>query len=97
MTGQRSGVIYAQNNTRFSRSAQILGFNFSATASRDSGSGQATGRVQPAPIVITKEMDGSSPLVLNMFTTNEVIQAIVQVVEESSGAPPPSSDRVLAL
>ena len=40
---------------------------------RDPASGQASGKVQHKPFVITKELDRSSPLLYQMLVTNEKI------------------------
>jgi type VI secretion system secreted protein Hcp len=46
-------------------------------AQYDQGAGQLTGRRQHSPLVITKETDSSSPLLMRALSSNEVLQSVV--------------------
>jgi type VI secretion system Hcp family effector len=63
----------------------ILGFNFSATTPRDIATGIATGRATFTPVTLYKEMDISSPLLMQILTTNEIFQATITAVEPATG------------
>lgn len=63
----------------------ILGFNFSAATPRDIATGIATGRVTFTPVTLYKEMDISSPLLMQILTTNEIFQATITAVESATG------------
>ena len=51
----------------------VIAVSHEIVSPRDLASGQATGRRQHHPFVITKELDKSSPLLYNALCTNENI------------------------
>jgi type VI secretion system secreted protein Hcp len=51
----------------------LLGVEHGIASPRDSASGLATGKRQHYPIIVTKEIDQTSPLFYRFITTNEVI------------------------
>jgi hypothetical protein len=81
----KDGNLYHNNITSFTNVIPILGFNFSATASRDVASGLPTGHSTYTPITLYKEMDISSPLLMQILTTNEAFQAQITAVESATG------------
>jgi type VI secretion system Hcp family effector len=59
---------------------EITGFQMGVenpADSRSSGSGGSTGKAKNKPIVITKEVDAASPLLLNAHYNNETFETIV--------------------
>ena len=54
-------------------SIMVIGFNHEVVAPRDAASGLPTGKRQHKPLTITKELDKSSPLIMNVLTNNENI------------------------
>jgi hypothetical protein len=88
LTATADGVLYHQNISTFTNVAPILGFTFSANASRNVGTGAGAVTIPYTPVTLYKEMDGSSPLLLKIVTTNEVFQATIFVVESASSKIP---------
>jgi type VI secretion system secreted protein Hcp len=54
-------------------SIMVIGFSHEVVAPRDAASGLPTGKRQHKPVTITKELDKSSPLIMNVLTNNENI------------------------
>lgn len=52
---------------------QIIAVSHDITSPRDAASGLPSGKVMHKPIIITKELDKSSPLLYNALCTNEAI------------------------
>jgi len=52
-------------------SIMVIGWNHGVRSPRDVGSGQATGKRQHLPLTITKELDKSTPLLMNVMVNNE--------------------------
>jgi type VI secretion system secreted protein Hcp len=57
-------------------SIECLSFRDSVRTAREAGSGMATGRRTYEPIVITKRIDKSSPLLARALCNNEVIEGV---------------------
>jgi type VI secretion system secreted protein Hcp len=55
-------------------------FQYMVTSPRDLASGQATGRRQHSPVVITKEWGPSSPQIFQACVTNEVVNVVIEFV-----------------
>lgn len=72
--GQKSGEIKG-SSTQKGREGRIIVFAASheVLSPRDPASGQATGKRQHKPFVITKEIDASSPRLYQLLVTNEII------------------------
>lgn len=72
LTGQVQGDIKG-SVTQAGRedSIMVIGFNHEVVSPRDAASGLPTGKRQHQPLTITKEIDKSSPLLMNALTTNE--------------------------
>ncbi|MDQ6770462.1 MAG: type VI secretion system tube protein Hcp [Gemmatimonadota bacterium] len=51
-----------------------LAFQYEVTSPRDLASGQATGKRQHKPIIVTKEWGASSPQLFEALATNEVLK-----------------------
>ncbi|NSW57719.1 MAG: type VI secretion system tube protein Hcp [Armatimonadetes bacterium] len=56
---------------------EVLSLTMGVSTPRDTASGLATGRRAYEPIVITKRIDKSSPLLARALTNNEVIEGTV--------------------
>jgi type VI secretion system secreted protein Hcp len=54
-------------------SIQVIAINHEIVSPRDAASGLPTGKRQHKPLVITKELDKSSPLLYQILATNENI------------------------
>jgi type VI secretion system secreted protein Hcp len=52
-------------------SIMVIGFSHEVVSPRDAASGMASGKRQHKPIVITKEIDKSSPILANVLYNNE--------------------------
>ncbi|MEO7312914.1 MAG: Hcp family type VI secretion system effector [Chitinophagaceae bacterium] len=76
MKGQKQGDIKG-SVTQKGREGKIMviAVSHEIVSPRDAASGQATGRRQHKPFVITKEIDKSSPLLYNALVTNENINS----------------------
>ena len=51
----------------------VIGVNHDITSPRDQASGLPTGKRQHKPLIITKEVDKSTPLLMNALVNNEQI------------------------
>ena len=58
----------------------VRSFNASVTSPRDLASGQASGRRQYKPLVVTKKMDAATPLLHKALATNETLPSVVLVI-----------------
>jgi len=72
LTGQKSGAIKG-SVTQKGREGSIraVAVSHAIVSPRDPGSGLPTGKRQHKPLVITKELDCSTPLLFNALCTNE--------------------------
>src|SRR5450756_1505434 len=80
----KQGQLYHNNVTSLTNVVQILGFNFSASEPRDIASGLPTGKSTFTPVTLYKEMDISSPLLMQALTTNEIFQATITAVDQAT-------------
>ena len=75
--GARQGQFKGQNTMRGQEKwIPCSQFMLSVTSPRDPASGQASGRRQYAPIVVTKEWGAASPQIMSAATSNEVLQQV---------------------
>lgn len=74
LTGDTQGYIEG-SVTRAGRedSIKVIGFNHEIVSPRDAASGLPTGKKQHGPLTITKEVDKSSPRLMNLLVNNENI------------------------
>jgi type VI secretion system secreted protein Hcp len=76
LTGQKSGVIKGSVTAKgHEGTIAILDYSYEVTSSRDPATGLATGKRQHTPLVIRKEVDSATPMILNMLTQNENLTA----------------------
>ncbi len=54
----------------------IIGFNHGVVSPRDAASGLPTGKRQHEQLIVTKEVDKSSPLLMNVLVNNENITTL---------------------
>lgn len=74
LTGKAQGEIKG-SVTQSGRedSIMVIAFNHEVVAPRDPASGLPTGKRQHKPITVTKEIDKSSPLLMNLLVNNEQV------------------------
>ena len=63
----------------------VIGFSHEVVSPRDAASGLPTGKRQHKPIVITKKIDKSTPLLMNALVNNENLDVEVSVYGATSG------------
>ena len=74
LKGQKQGTINGSVTQKGRENKiMVIAVSHEIVSPRDPASGQATGKRQHKPFVITKELDKSSPLLYNALCTNEVI------------------------
>src|SRR5580658_5519479 len=66
--------------------SEVLAFGYSVQSPRDAATGQAVGKRQHKPIVITKEWGAASPQIYQALTTNEVFTSVDFEFTKSDGA-----------
>lgn len=54
-----------------------IDFGYEVSSPRDAATGQATGKRQHKPVVITKEVGAASPQIFQAVVTNEVIKSVL--------------------
>lgn len=78
ITGQKTGVfkgdITAKGHTD---EINVIDYQFSVTSPRDVATGLPTGRRQFQPVTVTKQLNASSPQILNALLTNENLKSVV--------------------
>jgi type VI secretion system secreted protein Hcp len=62
-----------------------LRFGYGAKSPRDAASGQASGKRQHGPVVVTKLVGTGSPQIFQALTTNEVLKSVVVVLPGEGG------------
>ncbi|KAN0113305.1 hypothetical protein V8E51_006256 [Hyaloscypha variabilis] len=88
LSGSKDGPLYHTNVSSLTNVVPILGFNFSATTPRDTATGLPAGKAQPTSVTLFKEMDTSSPLLMQVLTTNELVQATITVIAPATDGSP---------
>ena len=71
----------------FGTGLKITGYTHEIVSPRDAATGQATGKRQHKPFTITKELDKSSPLLLQAIYTNETLTSVLIGLLLPSGQP----------
>jgi len=79
-TGKKSGSIAAAD--------PIVGFDWGLDVPVDPGSGQATGKRQHKPLVVTREIDAATPLFDNAAFTNEVLTPVAVNLQHQGESSP---------
>jgi type VI secretion system secreted protein Hcp len=74
LTGETQGEVKG-SVTQSGRedSIMVIGYNHEVVSPRDAASGLPTGKRQHKPLTITKEIDKSTPLLMNVLVNNENI------------------------
>ena len=75
MEGSKQGT-FKDEVTDPGQGSRGLGFEQAVTSPRDAASGQATGRRQYSPILITKEWGAASPQLFQALVTNEALKTV---------------------
>ncbi|MEO6397266.1 MAG: type VI secretion system tube protein TssD [Tepidiformaceae bacterium] len=84
MEGAKQGV-FTDETADKGQGSRGLGFDETVTAPRDLASGQATGKRQHSPIVITKEWGAASPQLFEALISNETLKTVQFVFYEPTG------------
>jgi type VI secretion system secreted protein Hcp len=75
--GQKSGNIQGGSQAKgHEGSIEVLGFDYGVSSPRDAATGQASGKRIHKPLIITKELDKSSPILFQALVTNEVLPEV---------------------
>ena len=78
LTGTKSGQIKGSVTQKGRENTiMVIAVSHEIVSPRDAASGLATGKRAHRPLVITKELDKSSPILWQMLVTNEVITEFV--------------------
>jgi type VI secretion system secreted protein Hcp len=78
LKGQKSGEIKGGITDKgFENSIGVIAVTHSIVRPRDPASGLPTGKRMHQPFIFTKELDMSSPILLNVLTTNENLTSTV--------------------
>ena len=94
--GQKQGQILSGNSKpNDSSKIAVVGFDFSVQTPRDPQSGQTSGKRQHKPITVVKEVDSSSPRLLQAYATNEALTVVIYI--EGSGQAGTSAASNIAL
>jgi type VI secretion system secreted protein Hcp len=85
--GSRQGKFKGESSRRGEESAFAgLRFAYEVKSPRDAASGQASGKRQHGPIVVTKEWGAASPQLFAALTTNEVLKSVkIDFMESGAG------------
>jgi type VI secretion system secreted protein Hcp len=74
LTGQKQGDIHGSVSQKGREGkTMVIAVSREIASPRDTNSGQASGKRQHKPFVITKELDKSTPLLFNALVTNEIM------------------------
>lgn len=78
ITGQKTGVFKGDSPEKGHESEILVSsYQFEVISPRDPASGLPTGRRSYQPVHVTKEMNQSSPQLLNAVATNENLKSVV--------------------
>jgi type VI secretion system secreted protein Hcp len=75
----------------------LLSFSYGVESPRDISSGQASGKRQHQPVVITKEWGASSQQLYQAFVSNEVLTSVVIQIVGLNGNKPKKKSRAIHL
>ena len=85
VTGQKTGVFKGDSIQKGHTDEIVLSsYSFRVVSPRDAATGQATGRRVYDPIRVTKQLNQSSPQILNALATNENLKSVVINFYETS-------------
>ncbi len=76
--GTKQGKFRGESTAKqFTGQSRVLKFGYSVVSPRDVFTGQASGKRQHKPIVITREPGAASPQFFTALVTNEVLKSVV--------------------
>jgi type VI secretion system secreted protein Hcp len=76
--GMKQGKFKGESTVKaFKDQSRVLKFSYGVVSPRDVFTGQASGKRQHKPIVITREPDAASPQFFTALVTNEVLKSVV--------------------
>jgi type VI secretion system Hcp family effector len=74
---------------------EVLAFSYEVTAPRDISTGQASGKRQHQPVVITKEWGAATPQLFQALWSNEVLTSVaIQFVDPNGKSPKKNPHRI---
>jgi len=77
VVGQKSGNIKGSATQKDNKdSIQVVGYSHEIIVPRNAQSGMATGQRMHKPLIVTKELDPSTPLFYNMLCNNENLTSV---------------------
>ena len=76
-----------EKDADFPQSIKIKAWSFSGAAPSDVASGRRTGRIQMSDLVVTKDLDRASPVLIQAMTTNQNIATAKLVCRKAGGSP----------
>lgn len=78
VTGEKQGQLIGDNTQRGQeKTIVVLASSVELLSPHDEASGQATGRFQPGPVGITKNLDRSTPQLMQALIMNENLTSVV--------------------
>jgi len=86
-TGQFKGNGISEGNEG---KIECIGFRYSVTVPHDAGSGKSSGKAQHSPFVIIKNIDYSTPQLLQSSYNNEVLKTVVIEFSKKSSTGQPT-------
>jgi type VI secretion system secreted protein Hcp len=75
--GQKQGRFVSDSLTARNAGTEVLAVSFGVQSPRDRATGQASGRIQYAPLTITKEWGASSPQLFEALADNENLRNVL--------------------
>lgn len=91
------GPFRGNDNDKYRSGGALLTFSYGVEAPRDIATGQASGKRQHQPIVITKEWGASSPQLYQALVSNEVLTSVVIQLVGLDGNKPKKKSRSIHL
>ncbi|KAK6533684.1 hypothetical protein TWF694_002616 [Orbilia ellipsospora] len=84
ITGSKQGNILKGTLKGFETSSPARGLNLTISSPLNAATGQSTGKRNYAPIVVSRDIDDSSPRVIRALVTNEKLTTIKLTVQSVS-------------
>ena len=89
------GPFRGNDNDKYGSGGALLTFSYGIEPPRDTATGQASGKRQHQPVVITKEWGASSPQLYQALVSNEVLTSVV--IQLVDGNEPKKKSRAIHL
>jgi type VI secretion system secreted protein Hcp len=92
--GERQGKFRSEGGPQFRDRIPAIRYQYEVVAPRDPTSGQATGKRQYKPVLITKEWSVASPQIAQAVATNENLKSVL--IEFFRAAPQTGQEEAIA-